>query len=93
MHMTMSEWDALSDDDRDWAVATDRITTCPICGGDDPEQLCQNPDFQRAWIFTTRTCYRTAALLRGMKRFEGHPEAGAVVASVTLNPSLAKSAR
>lgn len=93
MHMTMSEWDALSDDDRDWAIATDQVTTCPICGGDDPEQLCQNPDFQRAWIFSTRTCYRTAALLRGMKKFEGHPEAGAVVASVTLDPSRAKSAR
>ena len=91
--MTMSDWDALTDDDREWAIATDRIDTCPICGSDDPEEYCQNPDYQRAWNFTTRTCYRTAALIRGMKKFEGHPEAGAVVASVTLDPTKAKSAR
>lgn len=93
MNLTMSEWDALSDDDRDWALGTDRLETCPACGGHDPDRVCQNPDFQRAWIFETRTCYRTAALLRGMKKFEGHPEAGAVIPSVTLDPSRAKSAR
>lgn len=91
----MSEWDALSDDDQDWELGQQQRERerCPACGGHDPDRVCQNPDFQRAWIFTTRTCYRTAALLRGMKKFEGHPEAGAVIPSVTLDLSRAKSAR
>lgn len=93
MNLTMSEWDALSDDDRDWALGVDGVPVCPICGTDDPERICQNPDFQRAWVFSTRTCYRTIAFNRGMKQFEGHPDAGAVVGSVTLDPSLAKSAQ
>lgn len=87
----MSEWDALSDDDRDWAMAD--IHTCPVCGGDDPENLCQNHDFQHAWVVTTRTCYKQRAVLMAMERFKDSPYVSAIVPSVRLEPALAKSAR
>lgn len=88
----MSQWDALTDDDKDWALAAELEPKCPICGGHDPEQLCQNPRYQHAWEVTTRRCYKTRAVLMEMERFKNDPYAGTVVPIVTLNEALAKPA-
>ena len=87
----MSQWDALSQDDQDWALAG--IDTCPVCGGDDPEGVCQNPDYQHAWEVATRRCYKQRAVLMWAERFKNDPYASTFVPVVTLNPAKAKSAR
>lgn len=93
--MTMSGWDALPDDDRDWALAlADRdARKCPVCGGDDPDKLCQSLDYQHAWVVTTKTCFKQRAVLMHMEQFKDSPFISAIVPSVRLEPSLAKSAR
>lgn len=88
MNMTMSEWDALSDDDRDWAMAD--TLTCPVCGGDDPEQLCQNPAYQHAWEVTITRCYKSRAKLMVMERFKNDPYLSTIVPHMSLNPAKAK---
>lgn len=88
--MPLSEWDALSDDDRDWAIATDRIITCPVCGGDDPDQLCQNPKFQHAWEVTLGRCYKQRAIVMAMDRHKSDPYVSTLIPRVTLNLARAK---
>lgn len=88
--MPMSEWDALSDDDRGWAIATDRIHTCPVCGGDDPEGLCQNPKYQHAWEVTLGRCYKQRAVVMAMDRHKNDPYVSTLIPRVTLNPARAK---
>lgn len=88
--MPMSEWDALSDDDRGWAIATDRIRTCPVCGGDDPEGLCQNPKYQHAWEVSFGRCYKQRALVMAMERPKDDPYVSTLVPRVSLNLALAK---
>ncbi|WP_347042017.1 hypothetical protein [Brachybacterium nesterenkovii] len=91
----MSEWDALSDDDRDWAIATAALDgdKCPVCGGDDPEGLCQNPRYQHAWDVKIRRCYKQRAVLMAMERVRSDPYAGTFVPVVTLNEARAKPER
>ncbi len=91
--LTMSGWDALPDDDRDWALAlaardADR---CPVCGGDDPARLCQNPIYQHAWEVTTTRCFKQRAVLMTMDRFKNDPFVSTVIPHVSLNPAKAKS--
>lgn len=88
--MPMSEWDALSDDDRGYALATGRIVTCPVCGGDDPDQLCQNPRFQHAWEVTFGRCYRSRAELMAMEPHKKDPYVSTLIPRVTLNLARAK---
>ena len=91
--MPMSEWEQLSDDDRDWELGLDSLHTCPVCGGDDPEGLCQNPRFQHAWEVILTRCYKQRAVLLAMKRFENDPYVSTVIPRVTLNPAKAKPLR
>lgn len=88
----MSEWDALSDDDRDWALAASAKDAgrCPICGGDDPDQWCQNPKLEHAWVVTTTRCYKQRAVVMAMERFKADPYVSSVIPLVSLDPSLAK---
>lgn len=93
--MPMSAWDAADENDRDWALALAKKDAgrCPICGGDDPDRLCQNPEYQHAWEVTTGRCYKQRAVLMTMERFKNDPYVSTVVPSVSLNPAKAKSAR
>ena len=91
--LTLSGWDALPDDDRDWALAlaAKDAGKCPVCGGDDPERLCQNPAYQHAWVVTTTRCYRSRALQMGIERFKNDPYVSSIVPHVTLDPAKAKN--
>lgn len=89
----MSAWDAASEDDRDWglAVALKDAQKCPVCGGDDPERVCQNPAYQHAWEVTTTRCYKQRAVVMAMERFKNDPYVSTVVPHVSLNPAKAKN--
>lgn len=91
----MSGWDQLPDDDRDWALAlaAQDANRCPVCGGDDPEGLCQNPRYQHAWDVQVRRCYKQRAVLMAMERVAKDPYAGTFVPVVTLNEARAKPIR
>ena len=90
--MPMSAWDAADENDRDWAlgVAMKDAQKCPVCGGDDPERLCQNPAYQHAWVVTTTRCYRSRAQQMAMERFKNDPYLSTIVPHITLDPSKAK---
>ena len=88
--LTLSQWDELSEDDRDWALAEAHQPTCPVCGSYDPEGVCQNPRYQHAWVVKTKRCYKTRAVMMHMKRFEKDPYAATVVPIVELDESRAK---
>lgn len=88
MNLTMSEWDALSDDDRDWALADTAV--CPLCGGDDPERVCQNPAYQHAWEVKITRCYKSRAIQMAMERFKNDPYLATFIPHVTLNLAKAK---
>lgn len=90
LNLTMTQWDQLSDDDRDWALADLAESTCPVCGSADPEGLCQNPRYQHAWVVKTARCYKTRAVMMHMKKFEKDPYVATVVPIVELNEDLAK---
>ena len=91
--MPMSAWDDLSDEDRAWHLATMQADSgkCPICGGDDPEQWCQNPAMQHAWVVDTRRCYKQRAVLMAMERFKADPYVSTIVPRVTLDPARIKN--
>lgn len=91
--LTLSGWDALPDDDRDWALALAERDAgkCPVCGGDDPERVCQNPAYQHAWEVTTTRCFKQRAVLMTMERFKNDPFMSTVIPHVTLNPAKAKT--
>lgn len=91
--MPMSVWDAADENDRDWALAlaAKDAQKCPVCGGDDPEQWCQNPRYQHAWVVTTTRCYRSRAIQMAMERFKNDPYISAVVPHITLDPAKAKN--
>lgn len=93
--MPMSAWDEADENDRDWALAlaAKDAGKCPVCGGDDPEQWCQNHDYQHAWVVTTRTCYKQRAVLMAMERFKDQPYVSAIIPSVHLDLAQAKSSR
>ena len=90
----MSEWDALSDYDRSWALGADVADLedakerCPQCGGMASE--CQDTDNQHAYEVTWRRCYRTAAIREAEKARKDHV---GVMAVAVLNPAKKKSAR
>lgn len=91
----MSEWDALDEVDRSYALGEyvaemeDEARRCPACGGDPDE--CQDTDNQHAYVVTTRRCYRTRALAEAQKARKTDHDG--VLWSVTLDPTLKKSAR
>ena len=92
--LTMSQWDALDDIDRAYAMAEhvaqveDEARKCPACGGDPGE--CQDPDNQHAYVVSTRRCYRTRALAEAQKKRTQDNEG--VLWSVALDPTRKKSA-
>lgn len=91
MNLTMSEWDALSDDDRDWILGAENLTVCPVCGGDDPERLCQNPDYQHAWVVKMRSCFKQRAVIRAMNAYKDNPFQSTLVPYVYLDESKKKT--
>ena len=94
MGLTMSEWDALDDHDRAWALAADvadaedAAEKCPACGG--PKSVCQDTDNQHAYVVEFRRCYRTAAVLEAQRKRS--QDLDGVLTVVRLDPSLKKSA-
>lgn len=90
--LTMSGWDALPDDDRDWsmALAAKDSRRCPICGGDDPDRLCQSPAYQHAWEVTITRCYKSRAIQMSMERFKNDPYVSTFIPHVTLNEAKKK---
>lgn len=88
----MGQWDDLPADDQEWALAAAERDSrrCPVCGGDDPERLCQNPKTQHAWTVTTTRCYKQLAVLRTMEKWKNDPYASTVVPHVTLDPARMK---
>lgn len=92
LHIPMSEWDALSDDDQAWALALDTYDqdVCPVCGGHDPANTCQNLATQHAWEVTFKRCYKQRAVLMAVERFKNDPYASTVVPVVRLNRSRLK---
>ncbi|GGL27700.1 hypothetical protein H9L10_03520 [Phycicoccus endophyticus] len=94
MGLTMSQWDALDEHDRAWALgadvaeAEDAAERCTQCGG--PAALCQDPDNQHAFVVTFTRCYRTRAIREAEKKRTDHD---GVIAHVTFDPTRKKSAR
>lgn len=90
----MTQWDALDEYDRAWALALDVTTAeaeagvCPSCGGSKAE--CQDPDNQHAYVVSTSRCYRTAAIAAAQRKRTDHD---GVLYRVVLDPGLKKSAR
>lgn len=90
----MTQWDALDEYDRAWALALDVTTAeaeagvCPSCGGQKAE--CQDLDNQHAFVVSTSRCYRTAAIAAAQRKRTDHD---GVLYRVVLDPSLKKSAR
>ena len=62
--LTMSQWDALSKDDKEWCLSS-RVppATCPICGGENPDETCQNPSLSHAWHVQWEDCFKTRAII------------------------------
>lgn len=62
--LTMSQWDALSKDDKEWCLAS-RIppANCPICGGENPDEVCQNPELSHTWHVQWEDCFKTRAII------------------------------
>ena len=62
--LTMSQWDKLSQDDKDWCLAS-RVppATCPVCGGENPDDVCQNPDLAHTWFVQWEECFKTRAMV------------------------------
>ena len=95
MGLTMSQWDALDEHDRAWALAAeiaeaeDAAERCPACGG--PASVCQDFDNQHAYVVKLRRCFRTRAIEEA-KKARGNDFAG-VLFSVTLDPTRKKSAQ
>jgi hypothetical protein len=93
MGLTMSQWDALDEHDRSWALgaevasAEEAALRCTQCGG--PKSECQDADNQHAYEVTFRRCYRTAAQIAAEK---ARTDTAGVVTVVTLNPAKKKSA-
>lgn len=93
MGLTMSQWDALDEYDRAYALALDlveaeeRAGRCPQCGG--PASECQDADNQHAFVVTTRRCYRTRARLEAERKRTDHD---GVLFVATLDPTRKKSA-
>lgn len=94
MGLTMTEWDALDDYDRAWALAADvaagldQQERCEACGG--PKSECQDPDNQHAYEISFRRCYRSQAVREAEKK---RTDMDGVLTVVTLNPAKKKSAR
>lgn len=100
MGLTMSQWDALDEYDRAWAlalyVADAEIAAaraeerCPACGG--PKSECQDADNQHAFVASGARCFRTRAIddLRNARK--GDPDMSSLVVSVVLDPTRKKSA-
>ena len=94
MGLTMTEWDALDDYDRAWALAADvapgldQQERCEACGG--PKSECQDADNQHAYEVAFRRCYRTAAVLEAQRK---RTDMDGVLTVVTLNPAKKKSVR
>ena len=92
----MSQWDALDEHDRAWALAADVAAVeddalkCPACGG--PKSECQDPDNQHAYVVSLRRCYRTRAVQDAMKKRKDDPDLGSLLTVVTLDPTRKKSA-
>lgn len=93
MGLTMSQWDALDEHDRAYALALDLVEAeeavgrCPQCGG--PAAECQSPDNQHAYVVTWRRCYRTRAIREAERQRTDHD---GVMAVARLDPSKKKSA-
>lgn len=93
MGLTMSQWDALDEHDRAYALALDlvdaedRAGSCSQCGG--PASECQDADNQHAFVVTTRRCYRTRALQEAQRK---RTDNDGVIFAVTLDPTQKKSA-
>ena len=94
MGLTMSQWDALDDYDRAFALAADvpddDAESCPACGG--PASECQDADNQHAYVVSVRRCYRTRAVQDALQKRKSDPDFGSLLVSVTLDPTLKKSA-
>ena len=93
MGLTMSQWDALDDYDRAFALAVDADDArdeCPACGG--PAAECQDADNQHAYVVSVRRCYRTRAVQDALQKRKSDPDFGSLLVSVTLDPTLKKSA-
>lgn len=91
----MSEWDALSDDDQDWELGQQERerNRCPVCGGYDPERLCQNPKYQHAWEVKMRACFKQRAVIRAMNGFKDNPFQSTLVPYISLNEAKAKTTK
>ena len=93
----MTQWDALDDYDRAWALGTDLLdleqqaTRCPACGGDAAE--CQDTDNQHAYEVTLKRCYRSRAINEKLKARKDDPDKASLIITATVNPAKKKSAR
>lgn len=93
MGLTMSQWDALDDHDRAYALALDlveaeaRAGQCHQCGGLASE--CQDYDNQHAYVVTERRCFRTRAIQEAQRKRTDHD---GVLFVATLDPTRKKSA-
>lgn len=101
MGLSMSQWDALDDHDRAWALALEvaeakvraevEAATCPVCGG--PKAECQDPDNQHAYDVTLARCFKTRAVDAAKRKRESDPDLGSLIVKAVLNPDKKKSAR
>lgn len=100
MGMTIEQWDELDEHNRAWALASEfaeaehaaevAAGTCPACGGSAAD--CQDADNQHAYVVTLRRCFRTRAVQDALKARRSDPDAASLIVSVTLDPTLKKSA-
>ena len=93
MGLAMSQWDALDEYDRAFALAVDAAPAedvCPACGG--PAAECQDADNQHAYVVSVRRCYRTRAVQDALQKRKSDPDFGSLLVSVTLDPTRKKSA-
>jgi len=94
MGLTIDQWDALDEHQRAHALAPSLIHAeleagrCSQCGG--PASVCQDADNQHAYVVTWRRCYRTRAVREAERT---RKDTDGVMAVVTLNPALKKSAQ
>lgn len=94
MGLTMTQWDALDEYERSWALgadladAEDAAERCAACGG--PKAECQDPDNQHAYEVEFRRCFRTRAIVEAQRKRTDHD---GVLTVATLNPAKKKSAR
>ena len=92
MGLTMSQWDALDEHDRAWALAADvaeveeAALRCEACGG--PKSECQDADNQHAYVVEARRCFRTQAIREAERARSDHD---GVLFVVHFDPSRKKS--